>query len=96
MCKHDYSVVRLILNDFFLQIQSAAFNNLGSLRFDSLFDYGNELDDTKAVNLVNKYYCHLMDHIQSYLQHKNRWREKNGLLTYPYFIPRWLPNGIQT
>lgn len=77
-------------------IQSAAFNNLGSLRFDSLFDYGNELDDTKAVNLVNKYYCHLMDHIQSYLQNKNRWREKNGLLTYPYFIPRWLPNGIQT
>lgn len=77
-------------------IQSAAFNSLGSFRFDSLFDYGNELDDTKAANLVNAYYCRLMDKVQPYLQARNRLREKNGYLAYPYFIPKWLPNGIQT
>lgn len=88
--------VRLVLIGFFLQIQSTAFNSLGSFRFDSLFDYGNELDDTKAANLVNAYYCRLMDKVQPYLQARNRLREKNGYLAYPYFIPKWLPNGIQT
>lgn len=81
---------------FFLQIEASFSNALALFRFDSLFDYGNELRDHKAVELVNGYYTHLMNVIQPEMQEKNRKRKEDGYLTYPYLIPRWLPNGIQT
>lgn len=81
---------------FLLQIQSSAFLSLGSLRFDTLFDYGNELEDNNAVNLVNRYYSYLMHVVQPRMQEENRKRKEKGQLTYPYFIPKWLPNGVQT
>ena len=84
------------IQDFSLQIQSSAFNSLGAFRFDTLFDYGNELEDINAVNLVNGYYSYLMHVVQPRMQDENRKRKERGQLTYPYFIPRWLPNGIQT
>lgn len=75
----------------------ASFSNILSLfRFDSLFDYGNELLDPEAVKLVNGYYTYLMNVIQPQMQEKNRKRKEDNYLTYPYLIPRWLPNGIQT
>jgi len=78
------------------QVQSSAFNTLGIFRLDRLFDYGNFLEDTDAVNLVNHYYSKLMLVVQPKLQSLNRKRKDRGDLTYPYFIPKWLPNGIQT
>ena len=78
------------------QIQSSAFLSLGEFRFDSLFDYGNELQDINAVNLVNSYHSYLMTVVQPRMQEENEMREKTGHLTYPYFIPRWLPNSVQT
>ena len=71
-------------------------NTLGVFRFDSLFDYGNELQDNNAVNLVNGYYSYLMGVVQPRLQEENRLRNERGYLTYPYFIPKWLPNGVQS
>ena len=79
-----------------LQIQNSAFNTLGVFRLDSLFDYGNELQDVKAVNLINGYYSYLMHIVQPRMQEINQKRKEIGDLTYPYFIPKWLPNGIQT
>ncbi|KAJ7340313.1 hypothetical protein OS493_003046 [Desmophyllum pertusum] len=76
-------------------IQSSAFLALGSLRIDALFDYGNELQDTEAGNLVNSFYGYLMDVVQPRMQELNQKRKKRGYLTYPYFIPEWLPNGVQ-
>ena len=81
---------------FNFQVAASFSNSLATFRFDSLFDYGNELEDNKAVNLVNAYYSYLMRKVQPLLQERNKKREKSGDLTYPYFIPRWLPNGIQT
>ena len=78
------------------QIHSSAFNTLGIFRLDRLFDYGNFLEDTNAVNLINRYYSKLMQVVQPKLQSLNRKRKDRGDLTYPYFIPKWLPNGIQT
>ena len=75
------------------QVHSSAFNTLGIFRLDRLFDYGNFLDDTDAVNLINRYYIKLMQVVQQSL---NRKRKDRGDLIYPYFIPKWLPNGIQT
>lgn len=71
-------------------------NVLASFRFDSLFDYGNELQDIEAVNIVNRHYQDLMRIVQPQLQETNRKRKDNGDLTYPYMIPRWIPNGVQT
>ena len=89
VCKKHYLV-------FHFQIETSFHNSLGSFRFDSLFDYGNELKDIKAVNLVNGYYSYLMQIVQPRMQEVNRKRKENDDLTYPYLIPRWLPNGIQT
>ena len=78
------------------QLQSSAFLSLGEFRFDSLFDYGNELQDIDAANLVNDYYSYLMTIVQPHMQAENEMRKQTGYLTYPYFIPRWLPNAIET
>ena len=78
------------------QIEASFVNSLGTFRFDSLFDYGNELEDPKATKVVNDFYCFLMRVLQPKMQLINRKREKYDYLTYPYFIPRWLPNGIQS
>ncbi|XP_020626534.1 allene oxide synthase-lipoxygenase protein-like [Orbicella faveolata] len=91
----EFSVFRLP-NRLTSAIQSSAFLSLGEFRFDSLFDYGNELQDINAVNLVNSYHSYLMTVVQPRMQEENEMRKKTGHLTYPYFIPRWLPNSVQT
>ena len=78
------------------QIEASFSNSLASLRFDSLFDYGNNLEDSKAANIVNNHYSYLMRVVQPKLQERNKKRKDNDDLTYPYFIPRWIPNGVQT
>ncbi|KAL9957186.1 hypothetical protein ACROYT_G038793 [Oculina patagonica] len=91
----EFSVYRLP-NRFTSAIEAGFSNALATFRFDSLFDYGNELQDIKAVDLVNRYYSYLNLVVQPRMQEKNQKRKEKGQLTYPYFIPRWLPNGIQT
>lgn len=83
-------------NSLNFQIVGTFGNSLAAFRFDSLFHYGNELQDSNAVNLVNGYYSYLMHVVQPRMQKMNEQRKKGGDLTYPYFIPRWMPNGIQT
>ena len=78
------------------QIEASFSNSLATFRFDTLFDYGNELQDTKAAITVNSYYRYLMDVVQPRMQELNQKRKERGHLTYPYLIPQWLPNGIQT
>ena len=79
-----------------LQIEASFTNALALYRFDTIFDYGNNLQETRAVKLLNQYFGHLMNVVQPEMQLKNQQRKDNGDLTYPYLIPRWLPNGIQT
>lgn len=91
----EYGVQRLP-NRNTSSIEASFSNALSLFRFDSLFDYGNELLDPEAVKLVNGYYTYLMNVIQPKMQEKNRKRKEDNYLTYPYLIPRWLPNGVQT
>ena len=79
-----------------LQIEASFTNALALYRFDTIFDYGNNLQETRAVKLLNQYFGYLMNVVQPEMQLKNQRRKDNGDLTYPYLIPRWLPNGIQT
>ncbi|XP_068671926.1 polyunsaturated fatty acid 5-lipoxygenase-like isoform X3 [Montipora foliosa] len=91
----EFSVYRLP-NRLTSAIEARFTNGLASFRFDSLFDYGNELQDIKAVNIINRHYEDLMLRVQPHLQKTNQERKKIGDLTYPYLIPRWIPNGVQT
>ncbi|XP_068762357.1 uncharacterized protein [Montipora capricornis] len=91
----EFSVYRLP-NRLTSATEAGFSNSLASFRFDSLFDYGNELQDIKAVNIINRHYGHLVLRVQPKMQDTNQEREKNGDLTYPYLIPRWIPNGVQT
>ena len=78
------------------QIEAGFSNGLAGFRFDSLFDYGNSLEDSKATNIINDHYSYLMRVVQPKLQERNKKRKDKDDLTYPYFIPRWIPNGVQT
>ncbi|KAJ7365963.1 hypothetical protein OS493_002702 [Desmophyllum pertusum] len=91
----EFSVYRLP-NRITSAIEASFSNSLATFRFDTLFDYGNELQDTKAAIIVNSYYRYLMDVVQPRMQELNQKRKDSGHLTYPYLIPQWLPNGIQT
>ena len=97
LIKFEHQIVKTNFFAIFTpQIEASFSNALSLFRFDSLFDYGNELLDPEAVKLVNGYYTYLMNVIQPQMQEKNRKRKEDNYLTYPYLIPRWLPNGIQT
>ncbi|XP_068680871.1 allene oxide synthase-lipoxygenase protein-like [Montipora foliosa] len=91
----EFDVLRLP-NRNTSSIEASFTNSLALYRFDTIFDYGNNLKETRAVKLLNRYFGHLMNVVQPEMQEKNQQRKEDGDLTYPYFIPRWLPNGIQT
>ncbi|XP_044164783.1 allene oxide synthase-lipoxygenase protein-like [Acropora millepora] len=91
----EFDVLRLP-NRKTSSIEASFTNSLALYRFDTMFDYGNNLKETRAVKLLNEYFGYLMNVVQPEMQLKNQQRKDNGDLTYPYLIPRWLPNGIQT
>ncbi|KAL9951789.1 hypothetical protein ACROYT_G044516 [Oculina patagonica] len=70
--------------------------SLANYRFDSLFDYGSQLSDKRGREAVVKWFNKLHYSLQPYLENVNLQRLKEGHLTYPYLLPRWIPNGIQT
>jgi len=71
-------------------------NALASFRYDTLFDYHDKLDDEEAKKIVRKYYNRLRETVQPDLEREDKKRLANGDLTYPYYLPSWMPNGIQT
>ena len=70
--------------------------SLGSLRYDKYFDYTKRLKDDRAKAVVTKYYNRLMVNVQDRITKRNLQRVKAGVLTYPYFLPEWMPNSIHT
>jgi len=77
-------------------LQGAFVNALASFRYDTLFDYHDKLDDEEAKKIVRKYYNRLRETVQPDLEREDNKRLANGDLTYPYYLPSWMPNGIQT
>ena len=70
--------------------------SLGSLRYDVIFDYGKELADDNARAVVNKYHKRLVGPIDDQISARNDDRLAKGKLTYPYLLPKWMPNSIHT
>ena len=69
--------------------------NIGAFRYDKLFDYGDELEDKLAGTIVKWHHDYLQGVVDALLNERNKKRLEEGHLTYPYFLSRWLPNGIQ-
>ena len=78
------------------KIQAAFTMSLSTYRYDSLFDYGYFLDDKDGGRIASRHNALLASKTQRLLERRNEKRMGEGQLTYPYFLPRWLPNGIQT
>jgi len=77
-------------------MQNRLFGSLGLLRLDRLFDYGPFLNDERGREVLYKHHTQLQKTMEPLLDKRNKKRYEAGFLTYPYFLPRWLPNGIQT
>ncbi|XP_048582836.1 polyunsaturated fatty acid 5-lipoxygenase [Nematostella vectensis] len=78
------------------ETQCAFTSGLGTFRYDRLLDYASFLEDRAARRVVYRNFCRLNELVEPLLIRINNRRLKDGHLAYPYFIPRWLPNGIQT
>ncbi|XP_022779753.1 allene oxide synthase-lipoxygenase protein-like isoform X2 [Stylophora pistillata] len=70
--------------------------SLTNYRYDSLFDYGSQLPDKRGRDVMSKWFYFLQRLVQPKLEKRNQNRLKGDHLTYPYLLPRWIPNGIQT
>lgn len=78
------------------QAQMQVAMNVGTYHYDMLFDQYKELTDSRASEVVKKYYNYVQDTIDPMLKKRNNRRFREGHLTYPYLEHYWLPNGIQT
>jgi hypothetical protein len=79
-----------------LQSQVSFSKTLGSYRYDRLFDYGKNLDDMKGKAVVVRYFDRLNQVVEPLLAKRNKLRLTCGHLTFPYLLPKWVPNGVQT
>eukprot|EP00795_Rhopilema_esculentum_P006097 gene6097-11484_t len=70
--------------------------NLGTMRYDRLFDYSESVDDAQTKLLLIRYYDQMTKEVQPMLEARNKKRYAEGQLTYPYMEPKWLPNSIHT
>lgn len=77
-----------------MQFQVAV--NVGTLHYDTLFDYYSQLSDPNASKLVEKHYNFNKKDISRKLKRRSRMRYNNERLTYPYLQYLWLPNGVST
>jgi hypothetical protein len=90
-----YRVCRIHSLTIFQEQVGLAFS-LGSIRYDVLLDYGNRLKDDRGKAVVKKYHARLIGTINDQISVRNQERFASGKLTYPYFLPKWMPNSIQT
>ena len=70
--------------------------SLGSIRYDTIFDYSDHLKDDRAKAVVKKYHQRLVGEVNDEITERNNQRLADGKLTYPYLLPKWMPNSIHT
>ena len=70
--------------------------SLGSIRYDVLLDYSKHLEDDRARAVVSKYHNRLIGSINDQITARNQTRLQSGKMSYPYLLPKWMPNSIHT
>jgi len=71
------------------------FFKIGLFRYDRLFDYAEKLQNEQAKEVVIKHRNIFNGEVQQLLEKRNKKRFKDGHLTYPYLLPKWITNGVQ-
>ena len=79
-----------------MQIQSALGMNLASLRYDHLFDYGNQLQHKQAADIVNQHSQFINGFLAAIIESRNKQREKINHLPYSYLVTSWMTKSIYT
>jgi arachidonate 15-lipoxygenase len=75
------------------QMQVAVTYTLAGYHYDQLLDYSGDLEPNAAA-VCKRFHDQLMVEIQPKLESRNREREgTKGLLPYPYFLPKNIPNS---
>ena len=91
-----FKILLIEMEQSFLQVNSALGFFLGTLQYDTMFDYSNELTNPALRHVVKKAYIDLMFRVKPILDGRNAKRLKKGHLTFPYIVPGWITNGIST
>lgn len=81
---------------FTTQIQATITMTLTAMHFDSLFDYGKDLEDSRARDIFHRHSGKINGNIKSVIESRNVNRFDNGHLPYPYLLPGWISNSIHT
>jgi hypothetical protein len=69
---------------------------LTAMHFDSLFDYGKDLEDQQASDVFHRHCSIINGPIKTDIEARNRKRFDDGHLPYPYLVPDWIANSIHT
>jgi hypothetical protein len=74
-------------------MQVAVTYTLAGYHYDQLLDYSGDLEPNAAA-VCKRFHDQLMVEIQPKLESRSREREgTKGLLPYPYFLPKNIPNS---
>ncbi|XP_065062166.1 linoleate 9/13-lipoxygenase-like [Rhopilema esculentum] len=93
---HKKDLAYLLPGPIAATVQTNFAMTIGSYHYDNLFDYGDELRDQPMKRLVAKTYSELMERVKPLLDRRNEQRLKRGHVSYPFFVPGWVPNSIST
>ena len=93
---HTCFVWRLVYQFAFnFQLQASLSVGLGTLHYDSLFDYWKEIHSAKLRNVVKEAYG-ILQIVKVAIDGENKRRFERGQMTNPYMVPDWIPNSIST
>ncbi|XP_031565918.1 arachidonate 5-lipoxygenase-like [Actinia tenebrosa] len=81
---------------YYATIQTTITMTLTAMHFDSLFDYGNDLVDPSARDILYRHSGSINGNIKSVIESRNLNRLDDGHLPYPYLLPGWISNSIHT
>ena len=79
-----------------MQMQAGASRTIGTLQYDVMFDYSDDIQDPVLKKLVAETYDYLMCNIKVKLDARNKARASYNRLTNPFMVPGWMPNSIST
>ena len=77
------------------QLQASLAHGLGTLHYDSIFDYWKELKPRKIRRTVKAAF-ESMKQARHLIHKENKKRFERGQLTNPFMLQDWMPNSIST
>jgi len=76
-------------------LQGSLAHGLGTMHYDSMFDYWSELQCLKLRHVVKDAF-EKMNQARKSIHNENKKRFERGQLTNPFMLQDWMPNSIST